>query len=467
VENKDNKKIGEICIERGLMTVEQVQELLDLQKIRSDRPQFGMLAVETGLITERDLHELLANKYGHIFKDDIFNIVPAAEALNLFSERWMTDKKVVPVSIDNGRFTVVLLEYDNVVLEQELKKKTGCRELNVIVTSPLIFERYFSRHVLKKDYDLHSILSDIDKNRDNDDIVGSLRNLFLQVLIGMAIEKNASDIHIEPFVERVRVRFRIDGILTRIITYPLRLHPDITRKIKLDTNLDTNEMQKPQDGQMIYDTSTSLRINTQPKKSGEKITMRLQKNDTRGLMLFKLGYSAETIKNIYMLKKRSQGIILMTGPTGSGKTTTLYSIILEENSKEVNIVTLEDPIEYNLDGVNQIQINPAKGLTFDACFRAILRQDPNIILCGEIRDEESLEVAINAALTGHKVYGTVHTNDAAGTITRFLDLGVKGSMLCDAFAGAVAQRLVRTVCKNGLRVRALTPAEEEYLSHAG
>lgn len=467
MKSRDTKKIGEICIERGLMSQEQVQELLDLQKIRSDKPQFGLLAVETGLITERDLHELLANKYGHIFKDDIFNMIPAAEALQLFSDKWMVEKKVVPVNIDNGRLTVVLLEYDNVILEQELKKKTGCRELNVIVTSPLIFERYCSRHVLKKDYDLHTILSDIDNNRNNDDIVGSLRNLFLQVLIGMAIERNVSDIHIEPFVERVRVRFRIDGILTRIITYPLRLHPDITRKVKLDSNLDTNETQKPQDGQLIYDTSTSLRVNTQPKKSGEKITMRLQKNDIRGLLLSHLGYSAETIKNIYLLKNKSQGIILMTGPTGSGKTTTLYSIILEENSKEVNIVTLEDPIEYNLDGVNQIQINPAKGLTFDVCFRAILRQDPNIILCGEIRDKESLEVAINAALTGHKVYGTVHTNDAAGTVTRFLDLSVKGSMLCDAFAGAVAQRLVRTVCKYGWKIRSITPAEEEYLSHTG
>jgi len=264
-----------------------------------------------------------------------------------------------------------------------------------------------------------------------------------------AVEDSASDIHFEPREQHLLVRFRIDGILHEIATYPVRLHPAIASRIKILASLDISERQKPQDGRIkikIDEKEIDIRVSTIPTLFGEKVVMRLLNREAIFVTIENLGFSDKNREAFLDLIREPFGIILVTGPTGSGKTTTLYAALNEINSIEKNIVTIEDPIEYQLSLINQMQINPKKDLTFATALRYILRQDPDVVMVGEIRDPETASIAAESALTGHLVMSTLHTNDALSAVTRLRDMGVEPFLLAPALLGIVAQRLVRTIC---------------------
>ena len=270
----------------------------------------------------------------------------------------------------------------------------------------------------------------------------------VDTILSYAYENNASDVHLEPGVTHSIVRFRIDGILHDIIEFSLDIYPQIVTRVKVMSKLRTDEKQTPQDGKITFEidaTALDIRVSTVPVKRGEKIVMRLLSEKSRRISLQSLGFSEKDLEKVTTAYKKPYGMILSTGPTGSGKTTTMYAILKLLNNRDVNIMTVEDPIEYDLEGVNQIQVNPKADLTFAAGLRSILRQDPNIILVGEIRDEETADIAINASMTGHLVLSTLHTNDAATAIPRLLDMNIEPFLLASTINAVIAQRLVRKI----------------------
>ncbi|RMG04020.1 MAG: type II secretion system protein GspE [Nitrospirae bacterium] len=397
--------------------------------------------------------------------------------LNGISSRFLRENRVIPVEIKDGTIEVVMDDPSRSDVIEALEYATGAKILAYQGNQDEITE--YIEKFYGKETTINKIIEDIDQLSyeevtEEEEDIGHLKDLaseapiikLVNLIITRAVENRASDIHLEPYEDELKVRYRIDGVLHEVESTPRRLQPAIISRIKIMAKLNIAERRLPQDGKIKLKVSgkdIDMRISTIPVLHGESVVIRLLDRESIVIDLERLGFPEDTLSSFNRLIGLPNGIILVTGPTGSGKTTTLYGALDKINSPEKKIITVEDPIEYQLKGVNQIQVKPQIGLNFANTLRHIVRQDPDIIMIGEIRDLETAEIAIQASLTGHLVFSTLHTNDAPSAITRLIDMGVEGYLLASTLRGILAQRLVRQICPECKEVDHDTLPEERML----
>ena len=456
---KSRKLIGQVFLERGLIDEEELRTALNLQA--ESREKLGKLLVDLGYVSEKDCLAVVSE---HIHVRTIggpeYPAVPVLE--NVLTLRFMKQCKLVPVALENGVLTVAITDpLDDATLDL-VRQSTGFAVKALLGAESEIMD------VLERLYGSAAstfgrIIEGIDDGNieglsDEIEDIEQLKDLaseapvirLVNLIMSKAIEGRASDIHIEPFEKDLKVRYRIDGILYDVESPPKKLKAAIISRVKIMAKLNIAERRLPQDGRIklkVLGKDVDLRVSTLPTMYGESVVMRiLDKSNSSLYDLRKLGLAENSLHELEGLIRRPHGILLVTGPTGSGKTTTLYSALDTINLPDKKIITIEDPVEYQMDGVNQIQVNPQIGLTFAAGLRHIVRQDPDVIMIGEIRDLETAEIAIRAALTGHLVFSTLHTNDAPSAITRLVDMGAEDYLIASSLLGVLAQRLVRVIC---------------------
>jgi len=394
----------------------------------------------------------------HLEKED-FPKVPIV--INGLSSRFIIENRLIPFEYKNNVLKIIMANPDDTDATDAIKVALSV-DIAVYSADSQIIEEYISKFYGQEAQNINRIIEDIGVRdveflKDEEEDIGHLKDLaseapiikLVNMLITRAVENRASDIHIEPFEDELRVRYRIDGILHDIESIPKKLQPAIVSRVKIMAKLNIAERRLPQDGRIrlrVGDSEIDLRVSTIPVLYGESVVMRILRKEGIVIDLELLGFSREILSNFITLIQKPNGIILVTGPTGSGKTTTLYGALDKINSPDKKIITVEDPVEYQLKGINQIHVKPQIGLNFANTLRHIVRQDPDIIMIGEIRDLETAEIAIQSALTGHLVFSTLHTNDAPSSITRLLDMGVESFLLSSTIRGILAQRLVRVIC---------------------
>jgi type IV pilus assembly protein PilB len=446
---KGRKRLGDLMIEAELINQEKLDKALDIQKKTGER--LGKVLLNLGYITESDMIEVLELQLGvsHVALADIVIDQQVAESIPIvIAERY----QVIPIKKEGKKLTVAMVDPTNFYAIDDIRMVSGCEVVPVIAT-----EREIMRSI-SRTYGVSDLVEKAvnklrpEDNQANDEvqtaedapIIAIVNSIFSQ-----AIRERASDIHIEPQDKKLRVRLRVDGVLREVSSFTRDIYAAIISRIKIMSNMDIAERRVPQDGRIkIFEAGREIdiRVSTLPTIIGEKIVMRILDKKAIILDINKLGFSENNLKIFKNLYIQSYGMILVTGPTGSGKSTTLYSTLGEVNTPEKNIVTVEDPVEYRMEGINQVLVNHKAGLDFASALRSILRQDPNIVMLGEIRDGETADIAIRAALTGHLVLSTLHTNDAPGAITRLTDMGVEPFLISSAVLGVLAQRLVRVIC---------------------
>jgi len=380
--------------------------------------------------------------------------------LDGLSSRFIRESRIVPLELKNNVFKVLMADPGNREVIDALGVALGA-DVQAHPGDGKAIDDYIARYYDQDSQDINRIIENIDDKgfelTDEGEDVGHLKDLaseapiikLVNLLISRALESRASDIHIEPFDDELKIRYRIDGVLHDVETAPKKLQAAMVSRIKVMAKLNIAERRLPQDGRIrikVGDKEIDLRVSTIPVIYGESVVMRILDKESIVIDLTLLGFPQDTLAQFYRLIERPNGIILVTGPTGSGKTTTLYGALDKINSPERKIITVEDPVEYQLKGVNQIQVKPQIGLNFANTLRHIVRQDPDVLMIGEIRDLETAEIAVQSALTGHLVFSTLHTNDAPSAITRLLDLGVEKFLLSSTIRGILAQRLVRVIC---------------------
>lgn len=377
------------------------------------------------------------------------------------SSRFIRENRVIPLELKNSVLKVLMASPEDKATIDALRVATSA-DIIVYVSDTAVLDEYISRFYGQETQNINRIIEDIGERgleflREEEEDIGYLKDLaseapiikLVNLFITRAVESRASDIHIEPFQDELKVRYRIDGMLHDIESVPKKLQAAIVSRIKIMAKLNIAERRLPQDGRIrlkIGEKEIDIRVSTIPVLYGESVVMRLLDKEGIVIDLNLLGFSPQTLSAFDQLIKKPNGIILVTGPTGSGKTTTLYGALDKINSPDKKIITVEDPVEYQLKGVNQIQVKPQIGLNFANTLRHVVRQDPDIIMIGEIRDLETAEIAIQSALTGHLVFSTLHTNDAPSAVTRLLDMGVENFLLSSTIRGILAQRLVRVIC---------------------
>ncbi len=446
--------LGEILIQEGLTTPDVVERALARQKTGE---RLGEALVSLG-VAPADVLRALARQHNlhYLERDELPSPLPVLKNL---SPKYLRQYMVCPVSIEGGVLTVATSDPLNPVIVDDLRQSTGLTVKVVVSTEEAIIEA-IDRTYEGASSPLQRIVEGMDDERttDGDEDVSHLRDMafeapvvrLVNLLIEGAIDNEASDIHIEPFEDTLRIRYRVDGILYEQEAPPRRLQAAVTSRIKIMAEMNIAERRLPQDGRIRVNLNgrrIDIRVSTMPTVHGESIVMRVLDRSSVFLPLEKLGFPARMLQRFETLIKRPHGIILVTGPTGSGKTTTLYGALDKINSPDRKIITIEDPVEYQLKGVNQIPVKSKIGLSFATGLRHIVRQDPDVILVGEIRDLETADIAIQAALTGHLVFSTLHTNDAPGAITRLQDMGVESYLLGSVLEAILAQRLVRRICE--------------------
>ena len=468
-------KLGELLIAAGTITQEELDRGLDLQKGTKDR--LGDVLIKNQIISEDELIQALQMQLG-IEYIDLTKVNIPTELAQMLPKNIARQYQVVPVKAVKDELYLAVNDPLNFYAIEEVRKAVRRKVIPMVATKAAI-ER--SIQVLYGNEGAARAIEEMRRegmgsgegrpetgdafavNQLGDDSVSSAPTIRLvNSIIERAVTERASDIHLEPHETELLVRMRIDGMMRDILTVPRDLQNSVLARLKIMAGLDIAERRIPQDGRFnvrIKDRSFDLRISTLPTVYGEKIVARLLDKSGAVVSLDKIGLTEDQIDNIRKLLRCRNGVILMVGPTGSGKTTTMYCMINELNKRDVNLVTLEDPVEYNVDGVNQVQINEKVGMTFASGLRAILRQDPDIIAVGEIRDGETAEIAMRSAITGHIVLSTIHTNDAVGTIERLVDIGVEPYLVASAMQGMVSQRLLRRICPNCRE--AYTPSEDE------
>ncbi|MCT4509427.1 MAG: ATPase, T2SS/T4P/T4SS family [Tepidibacter sp.] len=455
-------KLGEILISTGKITQEQLEKALQEQK--SSKKKLGQILIDNNIITEEDIIEILEFQLGipHI---NLENFVIDEEVPVLISESLARRYELIPIRKERGKLMVAMVDPLNIFAIDDVKIATNMEIEPCICSKHSILsaiDRCYGKEVaekaiedFKRQYTVENI-NDLDEEILNDINNAPVVRL-VNSIIKQAVKAKASDIHIEPFEENVRIRFRIDGQLQEIMNSAKTTHSAIVTRIKIMGKMDIAEKRVPQDGRIEISIDTKLvdlRISVLPTVFGEKIVIRLLDRSSFLLSKSQLGFTDDNLSRFDKLIENPNGIILITGPTGSGKTTTLYTILRELNKINKNIITVEDPVEYKLHGINQVQVNNKAGLTFANGLRSILRQDPDIVMIGEIRDSETAQIAARAAITGHLVISTMHTNDAPSTITRLMDMGIQPYLISASVVGAIAQRLVRKIC---------TSCKEEYI----
>src|SRR5205809_3123172 len=448
------RRLGEILVQERLTTPDVVEQALARAKTTGER--VGEALVELGAVKSEDVLRALAEQQNlaYLSRDELPSPLPVVKTL---SAKYLRQYTVCPVSIENGLLTVATADPLNTVVLDDLRQFTGLAVKLVVSSVEAITE------AIDRTYDgaatpLQRIVERMeDEGAGEEEDVKHLGDMafeapvvrLVNLLVENAIDAEASDIHVEPFEDTLRIRYRIDGILYDQEAPPRRLQAAVTSRIKIMAEMNIAERRLPQDGRIRvnpHGARVDIRVSTIPTVHGESIVMRLLQRSSVFLPLEKLGFPADTLKRFESLIKRPHGILLVTGPTGSGKTTTLYGALDKINSPERKIITVEDPVEYQLKGVNQIAVKPKIGLSFATGLRHIVRQDPDVILVGEIRDLETAEIAIQASLTGHLVFSTLHTNDAPAAITRLQEMGVEPYLVASVLEAVLAQRLVRRVC---------------------
>ena len=468
-------RLGELLIAAGTITQEELDRGLDLQKGTKDR--LGDVLIKNQIISEDELIQALQMQLGIEFIDLTKVNIPT-ELAQMLPKNIARQYQVVPVKAVKDELYLAMNDPLNFYAIEEVRKAVRRKVIPMVATKAAI-ER--SIQVLYGNEGAARAIEEMRRegmgsadarpetadafavNQLGEDSAASAPTIRLvNSIIERAVTERASDIHLEPHETELLVRMRIDGMMRDILTVPRDLQNSVLARLKIMAGLDIAERRVPQDGRFnvrIKDRSFDLRISTLPTVYGEKIVARLLDKSGAVVSLDKIGLTEDQIENIRKLLRCRNGVILMVGPTGSGKTTTMYCMINELNKRDVNLVTLEDPVEYNVDGVNQVQINEKVGMTFASGLRAILRQDPDIIAVGEIRDGETAEIAMRSAITGHIVLSTIHTNDAVGTIERLVDIGVEPYLVASAMQGMVSQRLLRRICPNCRE--AYIPSEDE------
>jgi type IV pilus assembly protein PilB len=445
-------QLGTLLLERGLVTEEQLATALEEQ--RQSRKSLGRVLIDAGIVSEGDLVSTLAARIGLEFVD-LLDYSIDASAVGLISDSLARRFQAVPIGWEENRLVVAMADPSNVVAIDDIRTITGAEVRTVVATRGAILE------VIEKYQRMEGNAEDVSalaaSEAEADDDLSRIKEVsedapivkLVNLLISQAVADRASDIHIEPTELDVRVRYRIDGVLHEVMRSPKNIQSGLISRLKIMSDLNIAERRVPQDGRMsgvIGGKSVDLRVATLPTVYGEKVVMRILDKSTALLDLKDLGFYGDTLARYETAYRKPYGTILVTGPTGSGKSTTLYATLNAVNDTAKNIITVEDPVEYRLAGINQVQVNVKAGLTFALALRTILRSDPDIVLLGEVRDRETATIAIEAALTGHLVLSTLHTNDASSTPTRLVEMGVEPFLVGSALDCIVAQRLARRLC---------------------
>ncbi len=446
-------QLGEILLAQGLITTDQLSKATQVHVATGK--MLGRVLVDEGLLTESQLVKALAEQIGLPFID-LSEVMIDAAVIARIPGAMCREHHVLPVSLEDGRLILAMSDPGNVVAKDDIRTRTGL-DVRVVVATRADIEAAIVRFY-RADSDLDDLTTAIDVEQEDDALTGVREVVddapivkFVNLLITQGIQDAASDIHLEPNEHDLLVRFRIDGVLHEMMHSPRAIHSGVVSRLKIMAEMNIAERRVPQDGRLsvnAHGKKVDLRIATLPTVWGEKVVMRILDNSTAQLDLAKLGFSQRNYDRFAESFHKPYGMILVTGPTGSGKSTTLYSALNQISRPEVNIITVEDPVEYRLSGINQVQVNPKAGLHFASALKSILRSDPDVVLIGEIRDYETAQIAIEAALTGHLVLTTLHTNDAPSSVTRLTEMGVEPFLVGSALDCVLAQRLARRLCMN-------------------
>lgn len=465
--------LGEILLKQSMITEEQLEEALEIQHEKAS--PLGEVLIRLGHIKEKDLLRGLGKQLGLPFVSHFKNVDIDRELIAKIPIHFAKKYEILPIKRRDGLVEVAIADPLNVFPLDDVRLILGCNVVPVLATSTTIIDTI--NRIYERDSDMaQQIIEDIDEDFSLDDLSHELEEpadlldasdeapiiRLVNSMLYQAVRQKASDIHVEPFERDLVARYRIDGILYNVLNLPKRIQPSIISRIKVMGGLNIAEKRLPQDGRIrikIAGRDVDIRVSVIPTSHGERIVMRLLDKTSTLLRLEDIGFSGDKLEAFTRLIHSPHGIILLTGPTGSGKTTTLYAALTRINSPDKNIITVEDPVEYQIRGIGQIQVNPKINLTFANGLRSIVRQDPDVIMVGEIRDLETAEIAIQASLTGHLVFSTLHTNDSAGAVTRLIDMGIEPFLVSSSILAIMAQRLVRVVCPNCRE--AYTPSDEE------
>jgi len=480
VKQLKGRALGRILTKMGVLTRDKVHECLKVQQQRGGRQKLGEILLELKLVTEGDLGIALAGQRGMEFVKLDDDEIPS-EVIAYVPAQMAKTYRIVPLEYDKRRneLTVVLDSADNFRATDDLSTLMGFT-VKAKVTDQASLESALNKYYAGKEESINELVGEIEEDstltefrgRDASIDLEELKELaesnpvkkLLNLVLLQAIRDKASDIHFEPFENEYKMRYRIDGILYEMVPPPKHIAVALSSRIKVMANLDIAERRLPQDGRIplvVGGNPVDLRVSVLPTMFGESVVLRVLDRSQLDLKLDALGLTKYDLEQVEQLIHKPNGIVITTGPTGCGKTTTLYSALKELNSIETKIITTENPVEYDIDGLVQVQIHPEIGLTFARCLRSILRQDPDIVMVGEIRDLETGHISIQASLTGHLVFSTLHTNDAPSTIARLLDLGLEPFLVTATLEGIIAQRLVRKICRNCRKQ--FEPSEETLL----
>lgn len=467
-------RMGDLLVNSGVITEEQLQKALEIKGSR----KLGEVLVDEGIASEEAINRALSSQLGYDIID-LQNVVITEDIVNLVPANILEKYKVMPFEYAPDNLNVLRVAMSNPTDLAAIDDLTLITNLQV---EPVISTTRSIMMALDKyvgNAEVNSALEEYTKEKESlmaeqedmysEDVNNSPIVQLVKNLIEQAVRQRSSDIHIEPMERQVRIRYRIDGALYEKATYSIRLLPAMVARIKIIGGMDISEKRKPQDGritQIVDRQEFDIRVSILPTVYGEKIVMRLTSKNALTRSKSQLGFNPKELKKFDHILQNPHGIILVTGPTGSGKSTTLYTALSELNKEDVNIITVEDPVEANIDGINQVQVNNKAELTFASALRSILRQDPDIIMIGEIRDQETASIAVQASITGHLVVSTLHTNSAASTITRLTDMGIEPYLIADATIGVIAQRLVRRLCPECKKPKQPTAEELELLGVA-
>lgn len=463
------KRLGDLLVETGLITEEQLQAAL---AEKASGQKIGDTLLQKGLITEQQLIEVLEFQLGipHIslyrypFETKLFSLIPKEMAKR---------NLVIPLKKEGEKLFVAMADPMDFFTVDDLRLSTGFHIETAIATKDDIIRAinkyYDSNEGFEDLFGIGNTVADPIAEETLTEADSPIIRLVNQLLSNASVSK-ASDIHIDPQETKVVIRYRVDGVLRVDRVLPKHMQNVLIARIKIMANLDITENRIPQDGRIKVNLDfhpIDLRVSTLPTVYGEKVVMRILDMGSTLNDIEKLGFNKHNLNRFTTMISKPNGIVLITGPTGSGKSSTLYAALNKLNSEEVNIITIEDPVEYQIEGINQIQVNPNVGMTFAAGLRSILRQDPNIIMVGEIRDKETVEVAVRASLTGHLVLSTMHTNDALSSVIRMMDMGVEPFLVASSLSGVVAQRLVRKVCRDCAEAHEPTKREIDIFAKRG
>lgn len=471
---KRNLRIGEVLTEKGYVTEEQISQALAYQKEHRDM-RVGQILMKLGFVTETQVLEALASRL-QLRIVDVAQLVVNVEAVAMVDKSLAEKNLILPVNVKDHNMQIVTNDPLNYFALEEVRQQTGCQlEILLSEEAPLkqAISYYFAEVSARKaakqaniGFSTAGAMDELEiENLDNSDDEAPIIRL-LNSLIERAIKTGASDVHIEPFEKETRVRMRIDGAIMEYVNIQRNIHAPLIARIKILANLDIAERRLPQDGHFrvaLDDGQVNIRVSILPTVFGEKAVMRIMASNRKLEHADHFGMDEYSYKQFAPLLNYPNGIIYITGPTGSGKSTTLYMVLEYLTGRNINISTIEDPVEKNLPGINQTQVNPVAGLTFDVGLRALMRQDPDVIMVGETRDGETAGTSVRAAITGHVVLSTLHTNDAVSSIVRLEDMGVETYLVANSLVGLVAQRLLRKVCPNCAKEVETTEQERLFL----